>query len=217
MRIAEPMTIASEYGLMVAGIVVVILLQREFRTRPRANQWFWIVAFAATALGALLGGTYHSLSGAPDIGARALLWKASLVLSGLPGFAILCAAAVAVVDSPWRERLLFLAQAKFVIYAAWISAFAEFRYVLFDYVPALLIVLSLYTFAAWRQQAVDAQWIVGGVLMSFAGAAVQQSNVSLLTDFTPSDLSYVMQLGALYLFYRAARCRDDQVDVRNEV
>ena len=48
-------------------------------------------------------------------------------------------------------------------------------------------------------------WIVGGILLSFVGAAIQQSGVSLHQHFNHNDLFHVVQMVAFYLLYRGGK------------
>jgi hypothetical protein len=46
---------------------------------------------------------------------------------------------------------------------------------------------------------------VGGILLSFVGAAIQQSGFSLHQHFNHNDLFHIVQMGAFYLLYRGGK------------
>ncbi len=51
-----------------------------------------------------------------------------------------------------------------------------------------------------------ASWLIAGVVVSGAGAAVQLKRVAPHPRFNHNDLYHVIQVAALYLFYRVACC-----------
>ncbi|MFQ6115654.1 MAG: hypothetical protein ACE5NG_16460, partial [bacterium] len=93
---------------------------------------------------------------------------------------------------------------KFVVYAVWMVTHNDFRYVIFDYVPAMLgvIVLQLYAFIDRKDRSVG--WIVAGVLVSFAAAGIQQSGFTIHVHFNYNDLYHLIQMGAMFLLYKGA-------------
>ena len=79
-----------------------------------------------------------------------------------------------------------------------------------DYAPAMLGVLALQSWAAYRHRAASAKWIITGVLVSFVGAAVQQTGFRQGQNFNHNDLYHVIQMVALYLFYRGGLLLKDK-------
>lgn len=62
------------------------------------------------------------------------------------------------------------------------------------------------SFLRWSS---TARWLYLGLIVSIIGLAIQQSNLQLHSSINHNDIYHVIQLGALYLFYRAAmRMRD---------
>ena len=49
------------------------------------------------------------------------------------------------------------------------------------------------------------RWLLLGVVVTLAGFAIQQTNIQLADNFNHNDIYHVMQIGALYLFFRGAR------------
>jgi MFS family permease len=49
------------------------------------------------------------------------------------------------------------------------------------------------------------RWLLLGVIVTLAGFAIQQTNIQLTDNFNHNDIYHVMQIGALYLFFRGAR------------
>ena len=164
----EPTTVLTDYLLGTAAVVFAIALWRR-------NQRAWALAFAATAAGAALGGTYHGWAHLP-------LWKPTVYAIGLASLFLLAGLG--------RWFAIF-ALAKFVAYAIWMATHDDFRYVIYDYGLTLLIV------AAWalvhlRHPA--SRWILGSAGVSVVAAVVQQSGFN--------DLYHLIQIVALWLLYR---------------
>jgi hypothetical protein len=49
------------------------------------------------------------------------------------------------------------------------------------------------------------RWLLLGVAVTLAGFAIQQTNIQLSDNFNHNDIYHVMQIGALYLFFKGAR------------
>ena len=48
-------------------------------------------------------------------------------------------------------------------------------------------------------------YLAGGILVSIAAAAIQQSGIRLHTHFNHNDLMHVVQMGAVWLLYQGGR------------
>ena len=196
MTLSEPMTLATDYLL---GAVTASLCVRLARNRQsQKSRTFWALAFAAVALAAFLGGTWHGfLQGK-------LLWKATLLAAGGASFAMLAGSAFAVLSGTPRAVLLALASVKFLVYAAVMLTRDEFLFVVIDSGLALALVAALHL---WRWNA----WIVAGVAVSVLGALVQASGLAPHRHFNHNDLYHVIQVAAMLLLYRGARRLTDSV------
>jgi hypothetical protein len=134
----------------------------------------------------------------------AITWKTTLYAIGIVSLALSCAATMAAFRGRPRRVLVGLAVAKFVLYAAWMVQHDAFVYAILDYAPALLYVLVLQLWA-WSRHERSGPWIVAGVMVSFAAAAVQQSGFALHQHFNHNDLYHVIQMAGVYLLYRGGR------------
>jgi peptidoglycan/LPS O-acetylase OafA/YrhL len=86
----------------------------------------------------------------------------------------------------------------------------EFRYVIYDYAPAMFGVLILQAYAYFGRREASVKWITAGILVSFAAAGIQQSGFTLHQNFNYNDLYHVIQMGAIYLLYKGALLLNDQ-------
>jgi hypothetical protein len=91
---------------------------------------------------------------------------------------------------------------KLGVYLVWMFNHQDFRFVVYDYGSALLLILGFQLVALYRQWSITAGWIALGVLLSFVGTAIQQSGFSLHTHFNHNDLFHVVEMAAFYLLYR---------------
>ncbi len=201
MQISEPMTMATDY--LVAALAV-FLGSRLWRRD--ASGWsparLWAVSFFALAVAAAAGGTAHGFRLQLGEAAHAAIWKATVWSIGIAGAALVGGEIVARFDGAWRRALIALVAFKLGVYCAWMAAHDDFRYVIWDYAPALVAVLALEIWAWTAARAPSARWVVGGILVSFAAAGVQLSGFSLHRHFNHNDLYHVVQMVGLYLLYR---------------
>ena len=100
------------------------------------------------------------------------------------------------------KRLLALAALQIIIYSFWMLTHNDFKYIILDYVPAMIGVIALQVFAYTKRKEGSAKWIIGGVLVSFFATAIQQSGFTIHQHFNYNDLYHVIQMGAMYLLYR---------------
>jgi hypothetical protein len=201
MSISEPTTLLTDY--LLAALVLGFALRLGRNARPgQVSRWMWSLAFYTSAAAALAGGTYHGfILYLPPL-AGVLLWKVTVYAVGLASLFLFAGAVFSGFAGNVRRVLLFLALLKFTVYVAWMALHNDFRYVIYDYVPTLIFVLLLQGAALWRRREPGASWVIGGILVSFAGAGVQASGFSLYEHFNHNDLYHVIQMGAFWLLYR---------------
>jgi hypothetical protein len=188
MTISEPMTVFTDYVLAgVTGWLSVLLLRNA-----QSSRRLWGAAFAALAIGAFLGGTWHGFVQSD------LLWKATVLSVGAASFAMLAGSACAVLSGMPRTVVLACAAAKLLVYCAWMLRRDDFIFVVIDTGVAFLAVAALHL---WRLNG----WILAGVAASVSAALAQASGFALHAHFNHNDLYHVIQIGAMVLFYRGAR------------
>jgi hypothetical protein len=204
--ISEPATLLTDYVL--AGVTA-WLAWSLFRARggQRARA-LWALAFAALALAAALGGTWHGF--APSFAAIAvvLVWKATVLCVGVGSFGMLAGSAMSTTAGNARKALLAVAAAKLAVYSAWMVGHSEYIYVIADTGTALVLVAALHLRSAARDRA--SRWILAGVGVSVLAAGVQASGFALHRNFNHNDLYHVIQIAAMILFYAGARRLHDR-------
>ena len=78
----------------------------------------------------------------------------------------------------------------------------EFRVAAADYGGALAILLAGAAYEMFRRRAPGMMWLIGGVLESLVAGIVQARRLALHRQFNHNDLYHVIQMAALYAFYR---------------
>jgi hypothetical protein len=194
MTISEPMTLATDYALGgVTAWLAVLLFKNAHQQNSRK---FWALAFAALALGAFLGGTWHGFFN------NAFLWKATVLSIGVASFGMLAGSAVATLSGTARKTALGFAAAKFCVYFIWMLKHDDFIFVVLDTGIAFAAVALLHL---WKLNG----WILAGVAVSVLAAIVQASGFALHRHFNHNDLYHVIQIAAMVLLYRGARRLND--------
>jgi hypothetical protein len=205
MQISEPVTMLTDYVLAALAIWFGRALLAEPggpKTRGR-RAWGW--AFIALAAGAFAGGTSHGFAVYLDGIAGRIAWKTTVWSIGAASCMMLVAAAHVALRPPATRWLAAFAAFKFGAYFLLMAGQDDFRFVIFDYIPSMGIVLILHLYLWELRGRRAAAWVAAGVVVSFAAAAVQQSGFAIHPSFNHNDLYHVIQMGALYLFFRGAR------------
>ena len=203
--IAEPMTLLTDYALAgVTGWVAWSLFRAREGQRARS---LWALAFAALALAAALGGTWHGFAPAFAAIAVLLVWKTTVLSVGIASFGMLAGSAISATAGNARKSLLVIAAAKLAVYSGWMLVHSEYVYVIADTGIALVLVAALHLGSAARDRA--SRWILAGVGVSVLAAGVQASGFAPHRHFNHNDLYHVIQIAAMILFYAGAkRLRD---------
>ena len=159
-------------------------------------------SFAATGIAALIGGTSHGFALYFGDLTKTIIWVSTLYAIGFTSLFLLSAVIIATIKNPLQKWLLAVVALKFILFAVWIYSHPEFKYVIYDYVPAMVGVLILQAYGKYSRGDRSAAWIISGILISFGAAAVQQSGFTLHEHFNHNDLYHVIQMGAVYLLYK---------------
>jgi hypothetical protein len=186
-------------------VVAVFGALRLNRTAKRTGQLsirFWAGGFAAIAAAALLGGAWHGYFPRLTADAAALLWKATLAAAGVADFLLIAGAAFASVSRRTAKWIVAAGACKLAIFLLWALPGNAFAPVVADTALTLLAICTLQWFAGARRRAASAPWILAGVAVSVAAAAIEAVRPSLLPPFGPDAAYHLLQLGGLLLFLR---------------
>ena len=188
------MTVFTDYVLAGVSAWLCLLLLRDSQRQYSRN--CWAIAFAALALGAFLGGTWHGFF--QDYA----LWKATVLTIGVASFAMLAGSAYALLSGMARTLVLAVAAAKLLVYCILVASRDDFILVVIDTGIAFAALAALHL---WRLNG----WILAGVGVSTVAALAQAGGVALHQYFNHNDLYHVIQTAAMFLLYRGARRLSD--------
>ena len=196
------MTMITDYLLGAWTFFLAFKLIREGMRVSQRSIILWGLSFVATGIAALIGGTSHGFALYFGTVTKEVIWIATLYSIGFASLFLLSAAIITTFKKPLRDWLLAATAAKFILFAVWIFSHSEFKYVIYDYVPAMIGVLILQVYGKYSRGDKSAVWISSGILVSFGAAAIQQSGFTLHEHFNHNDLYHVIQMGAIYLLYK---------------
>lgn len=163
----------------------------------------WIAgALLATSCAALLGAVAHGIDPAFDAALRARFWRGALYATGLIGAMTIASAAYFATRGNIRTAILVFAGLKLVSFIVRVARRPEFRVAAADYAGALAVLLGASIYAAYRWRAAGVSWLIGGVLVTLVGGIIQARRIGLHRHFNHNDAFHVVQMVALYAFYR---------------
>ena len=192
----------TDYALAAMTVLFAVLLLRSDQLHRQASVRLWAGAFIATALAAIMGGTYHGFSLYLGDTGQEILWKATAYSMGFVSFFMLSGSIVASVRHPLRRWLLAAVVLKFFVYVVWMARHDDFRFVVYDYLSAMVGVLIFQASAAYSRREESAKWIIAGVLVSLIAARAQQSGFTIHENFNHNDVYHIIQMIAVYLFFK---------------
>ena len=203
------MTMLTDYLLGVWTLYLAFKLIRKGIGISQRSILLWGLSFFATGIAAIIGGTSHGFALYFGTVTREVIWTATLYSIGFTSLFLLSAVIIATIKNPLRNWLIAFTVVKFILFAVWIFSHPEFKYVIYDYVPAMIAVLILQVYVKYSRGDRSATWIISGILVSFGAAAVQQSGYMLHEHFNHNDLYHVIQMGAVFLLYKGGRLLRD--------
>jgi hypothetical protein len=200
--VSEPVTMLTDYAL--AGVAWMLARRLRRATDSRAAA-LWALAFEVTGLAAVAGGSVHGFGSLLPAWLDRALWVGTVMSVGLASALLLAGAAFAALG-PGRLRgvLLALCALKLAAYLALVAFRPDFRYAVYDSLPAALFVLAFLARRFGRGRSPAAALGALGLLLSIAGAVLQQSRLGIHPFwFNHNDLYHVIQAGALWLLHKA--------------
>lgn len=203
MTITEPMTLATDYLLAFCTAWWGARLLSSSHPRPESRRWF-AVALLAAALAAALGGTVHGFAAVLPPTLHDLFWLATLLAVGVSDLAFLFAAAAALLRGGAARWLRWGGVVKGLVFAVCIVQAPLFRYVVYDYLPTILLTLGLFVVLGRQRQAAATPGLSAGLLLTVAAAAVQRSGWPHAPFFNHNDLYHLVQLAAFWFMQRGA-------------
>ena len=201
------MTMATDYLLAIGSWTFAYRLVSARRDTNTAAAVLWAAGFVLVGLGAAAGGTFHGFTRALSPALLSALWEITCLAVGLGTLLMLVAAARQFLSRWWVIMIATAAVVKFILYAVEVARNDDFRTVIGNYaiVMIAILVIALFDAVAWKGTA--SRWIIAGIAVSFAAAAVQAMRIAPHHHFNHNDLYHVVQLIGLWMIYRGAGAR----------
>ena len=200
--VTEPMTVATD--VVLAGLALLFaarLGQRAAVDDSAAGAWL-AAALLATGFAALIGAIAHAMDPVGAASLRERLWRSTLYASGFIGAATLVSVAYFAARGGLRSTILAGAFLKLLAFMRRASRTPEFHVAAVDYGIALAILFIGAVVELVRRRAPGMTWLIAGVLVSVVGGIVQARRIAPHRQFNHNDLYHVIQMAALYAFYR---------------
>ncbi len=210
MQISEPTTLITDYLLGALNLYLAARLWKTGKSKNSQSIKLWSGAFLASAIAAVVGGTSHGFAFYLSDFADSIIWKTTIYSIGLASFFMLAGTITATLTNPLKKWLLMLTGIKFLLFALWMMTHSAFKYVIYDYGPAMVGVMLLLIYAYLRKKEKGAPYIITGILISFFAAGIQQAGLTIHKYFNHNDLYHVIQMGAMIFLYKGARKLKDQ-------
>jgi len=198
--IAEPMTAFTDLLLCLLSLGFGIRL-RGGTSRARS---LWSLAFLASSLGSLTGGTYHAFQPSLSPLLLTILWKITAAVLAAAGLLLFCGTTQALVPQRIARLLTIVASLLFVIYLAWMTTHDEFIYIIVFY-GTMMIATLVICIVRYRIAPRACALIISGIAIAALAAAVQASHIDPFVHFNHNDVYHVIQMISLYVLYRGAR------------
>ena len=195
----EPDVTITDYLLASEALAFAVMIARSPGGSP-LPRWFAIF-FAATAAASLAGGTVHGFL--PD---SKPLWRIVLVSLGVVTVAAWAIGAHVMFSDRIARLVTIAAWVEFGVYALSVASGRDvFRIAVLNYLPSTLFLMIAFVTAYRATTAPPIAWGLGGLLLTFVAAGVQQARVAIHpTYFNHNALYHAVQVVALFLIFRAA-------------
>jgi hypothetical protein len=192
---------ATDFAIAAISVVFALGVARTTHGVATARG-VWALSFAFAAVAATIGGVVHGFVLHLRPATKQRLWKATQYVMGLAALAILAGAVLAFLEGTLQLVVLALGLAKFVRYLTVLPRRDDYGVVVTDYALSMIGALTLASYGWFAHGAPAAPWLISGVAVSAVAAAVQLTKIAPHPRFNHNDLYHVIQIVALYLFYR---------------
>ena len=201
-RVTEPMTVATNVVLaLLAFGFAARLASRSMAAGSSATGWLAAAMFA-TGAAAVIGALAHGADPARGEARRERLWRGALYATGLIGAATVVSVAYFAAHGIVRAVLLAFAALKLGVFVYRVARRPEFSVAALDYGGALAVLLAGAAYEILRRGVPGMGWLITGVAVSLVAGIVQARKLALHRHFNHNDLYHVIQMSALYAFYR---------------
>ena len=206
LRIAEPDVTLTDYGLALETALFAYLLLRGGNRRSSLRTWF-AVFFGSASVASLAGGTVHGLALEPEMVGHRILWSATLIAIGVTALSAWVIGSRIQFSPSVARRVWLAATLEFVGYCAVVlSVTQKLLVAIVDYLPAAVDLLVVFSSLYARSRERHALIGLGGLVLTFVAAGVQQGKVGIHpVYFDHNALYHLIQAVAFAMLFWSAR------------
>lgn len=196
------MTVATNVVLAVLAFVLGARLGYGAAAQGSASGSFFGLGMVVGAVAAAFGAATHGIEPRVDAAQRERCWRAALYTLGFATAATTVSVAFFTARGWIRTAILVAVGIKLLVYLVSVARRPQFRLAAADHVATLAVLLAAALYAMARWHAAGMGWLVAGVGVSLIGVLAQVRHVAIHRHFNHNDLYHVIQMVALYLFFR---------------
>jgi hypothetical protein len=202
-NVTEPDVTLTDYGLTLLCSWFAWILSRQ-ATESHLFRILWTIFFLSIAAASLTGGTVHGFFLDESTLGYRILWPVTLLAIGITAASawiltgLLLSKSNAVV-----QRWSLFAGVVFIAYAVVVIFFSQqFLVVILNYLPAMIALLAASIRQFIQTRTKSFLFVIGGILVSFAAAYVQQAGIGIHPNYFNHNSTYhlIQAFGLLILF-----------------
>lgn len=200
--IYEPVTTFTDLLILALGLYYTRELYGMYAAKLNDVHLYFMMVFFFMGLAGLFGALSHGISPHFAEGVHSFFWKMTLYSIGLIMFAMLLGGLYHVFPFQTMKWLKWLPFIGLIAFFVLVTKHDDFSIAIRFYKPAITLVFIMMLYSLLRYKSDGTGWIIISILVTFAGAFVQQSGFSLHKHFNHNDIYHVIQMGSMVLLYR---------------
>jgi hypothetical protein len=130
------------------------------------------------------------------------LWKIVVYSIGLSALLMACATIFSTLRPSLQWLVIGVMLLKFGIFVYRASTHTEYRYVAYEGLTSMAVILVLQIVAFITRHEMSARWILAGTAISVAAAGIQISGFNIHRHLNHNDLYHIVQMIGMYVWYR---------------
>ncbi|HEY1337159.1 MAG TPA: hypothetical protein VGF59_06590 [Bryobacteraceae bacterium] len=198
---ALALTAITDFALGAEGLALGWLLARRPKDRDSAA-WFWSAVMLLAGLGAVLGGIDHGIfepAGLP----RYWIQRSTWIAVGVMTFCVLLTTSRQFFPARWQTVALAIGAVQFAGSTIAEILIDDFRIVILNYAPVMLLLLALSIVGLRR--GIGSLAMIAGIAIQFAASAIQASGFDALAPLDHNGLYHLLSMIGMVFLYAAGK------------
>jgi hypothetical protein len=202
----EPDVALTDFGLAIECACMAAWLHWHAPPDRPLRRWF-VIFFGASGFAALLGGITHGFLPDTQSTIYRVIWNATLLAIGIAGLSSWGIGARLLFSKTAAKQVLILAGSLFALYVLTVLLLSQsFAVAIVYYVPAAAFLLISFVLTYLRRPRNYLVAGIAGLPLSFAAAAIQQTETGIVSlGLNHNALYHLVQAAVFLLIFLAAR------------